>query len=149
MNAPSTIHCVGDYRRAELRIAELEARCEQLIYDVDYWKREACQLLEEDTVDAVQVNFNLTHTEAVICTALYQRREKLMSSMRLESLLDEERGGPLESNIVSVMICKIRAKLGDEAIETLRGRGYRLSPTTLEAFDRKLLNDDKKIPIAM
>lgn len=138
MNAHSSIHCAGDYRRAEARIAELEKSVEQLAYEVDYWKREACQLVEADTIDAIQVQFNLTATEATICAGLYQRREKLLASSTLEGLLDEERGCALESNIVSVMICKIRSKLGDTAIETVRGRGYRLSPATLALFDRKL-----------
>lgn len=138
MNAPVTIHCAGDYRRAEQRLVEQDRLIEQLRYEVTYWKREACQLVEQDIVDAIQVHFNLTSTEATICSGLYQRRDKLMSSSTLEGLLDEERGCSLESNIVSVMICKIRSKLGEEAIETVRGRGYRLSPAMLKQFDRKL-----------
>lgn len=132
------IHCAGDYRRAEARIVALEQQVEQLEYERDYWKREACQLVEGDLIDAVQVKFGLTATEATICAALYRRRDKLLGASSLEGLLDEERGCALESNIVSVMICKIRAKLGDTAIETVRGRGYRLSPATLHRFDRKL-----------
>jgi DNA-binding response OmpR family regulator len=138
MNAPVQIHCLGDYRRSEAENARLRDRIEQLEHEVEHWKREACQLVEEDTVDAIQVHFGLTETEAMICCSLYQRRDKLMSSIRLEGMLDEERGYTLESNIVSVMICKLRGKLGEEAIETVRGRGYRLSPAMLEEFDRKL-----------
>jgi DNA-binding response OmpR family regulator len=138
MNAPTSIHCIGDYRRMEAENAQLRERIEQLEYEVEHWKREACQLIEEDLCDAIQARFDLSATEAMICTALYQRREKLMSSLRLEGMLDEERGCSLESNIVSVMICKIRAKLGEDAIETVRGRGYRLSLGALEIFDRKL-----------
>jgi DNA-binding response OmpR family regulator len=138
MNAPVVIHCEGDYRRMEAENARLRERIEQLEFEVEHWKREACQLVEDDTVEAIQLHFDLSETEAMICTALYQRRDKLMSSVRLEGMLDEERGCSLESNIVSVMICKIRAKLGEEAIETVRGRGYRLSPIMLATFDRKI-----------
>lgn len=143
MNAPTRIHCPGEYHRAELRIAELELRVAQLEYEVDYWKREACQLVEADNVDAIQALFNLTATEATICAGLYQRRDKLLSSSTLEGLLDEERGCALESNIVSVMICKIRSKIGEAAIETVRGRGYRLSVAMLAKFDRKLLMEQR------
>lgn len=138
MNAPVTIHCEGDYRRAEERIAEQDRLLEQARYEIAHWKREAGQLVEQDVADAIQVHFHLTATEATICAGLYQRREKMTSSTTLEGLLEEERGCAVESNIVSVMILKIRHKLGDDAIQTVRGRGYRLTPSALKRLDRKL-----------
>lgn len=139
MNAQVTIHCEGDYRRAQAEIRRLNDLVEQLQYEVQYYKREAGLLADADCVDLIQEKFaGLTPPEAVICAALYQRREKWLPGATLEGLLDEERGHPVESNVIAVMISKLRKKLGEDAIETLRSRGYRLSSRALSEFDRKL-----------
>jgi len=141
MNAPTTIHCAGDYRRAEAEIARLTRQVADLTYERDHWKKEACLLVESDRIAEVQQAFGLTAPEALLCSALYQRRDKLVPASTLEDLLDEARGHSLESNIVSVMIGKIRDKLGEDAILTFRGRGYRLSDAMLEQFKSRLGSD--------
>lgn len=138
MNMLTTIHCEGDYRRMEARCRELEAKVEQLEYERDHWKREAGQLASSEHAGQLIELFGLTAVEALICAALYHRREKLLPAASIEGLLDEDRGHPLESNVVAVMISRIRDKLGDSAVETVRGRGYRLAPGIVGIFDKRL-----------
>jgi DNA-binding response OmpR family regulator len=132
------IHCEGDYRRAEAEIARLNARIEQLVYERDHYKREACLLTDTDRTNLIQERFGLSPEESIICAALYQRRDRWVPGSSLEGLLDEYRGGSTEASLVSQMVSRIRKKLGDAAVENARGRGYRMSPELLRAFDRKL-----------
>lgn len=139
MNAPVTIHCEGDRRRAERYISELERQVEDLKYERDHWKREACQLADHDCASALRQLFGeLTEAESVICAALYGRRGKTLPLTSLEGLLDEERGHSVESNVVSVMVSRIRAKLGSEAVENVRGNGYRLSEAMIARLDESI-----------
>lgn len=142
----TTIHCEGDYRRAEAEIARLSRIVEQLRHERDHWKREAYQLVEADLVDSIRDQFDMTANEAIVCAALYRRRDRRLGSALLEGLLDEERGFALESNVVSQIILAIRRKLGDAAIETVRRQGYKLSQETIERFDRQLPLDCRKLP---
>jgi DNA-binding response OmpR family regulator len=134
----NSIHCEGDYRRAEAEIVRLNGVIDALVYERDHFKREACQLIDSDRTNAIQQHFGLTAEEAIVCNALYQRRDKLLPGNFLEGLLDEHRGGSTEASLVSQMVSRIRKKLGDTAVENLRGRGYRLSPALLKRLDRKL-----------
>jgi DNA-binding response OmpR family regulator len=132
------IHCEGDYRRAQAEIARLTAAVEQLTYERDHYKREACQLVDSDRTHAIQEAFDLTFEEAIVCAALYQRRDRWLPGSNLEGLLDEHRGGNTEASLVSQMVSRIRRKLGESAIENARGRGYRMSPGLLRRMDRKI-----------
>jgi len=138
MNAHTTIHCPGEYERSEAENARLRDRVAELEYEVQHWKREAFQLVEVELTATIQSAFDLTPVEATVCAALFLRRGKLLPAPSIEGLLDEQRGYPVESNIVCVMISKIREKLGDDVIENVRGRGYRLSEAVLATFDRRL-----------
>lgn len=133
-------HCIGDCRRAEQRIRELETQLEEMKYERDHWKREAGHLAESECADAIQTTFALSPTESVICAALYRRRDRMLARSAIEGLLDDLAGESVGSSMVSVMVGKIRTKLGigDEAIENQRGRGYRLSTEALALLDKRL-----------
>jgi two-component system OmpR family response regulator len=67
----------------------------------------------------------LTAREWVLLEALLQRPGQLLSRARLEEKLysfDTE----IESNTIEVHVSRLRKKLGHDAIETVRGLGYRL-----------------------
>jgi DNA-binding response OmpR family regulator len=133
-----TIHCPGEYDRALKRIAEQDAAIEDLRYQVDHWKREAYQLVDSDRTHLIQERFPLTHEEAMVCNALYGRRDKFLPGTYIEGLLDEVRGGNTEASLVSQLVSRIRRKLGDDMIENVRSRGYRMSAKMLKQMDRKL-----------
>ena len=70
----------------------------------------------------------LTAREWDILEALVLRSGRLVSKNDLEALVlgsDSE----LSSNAIEVHIFKLRSKLGKELIETVRGLGYRMTPS--------------------
>jgi len=71
---------------------------------------------------------DLTAREWTLFEALVQRPGAILSKDQLETHLyafDAE----VESNTIEVHVSRLRKKLGHEAIETLRGVGYRLGRT--------------------
>jgi two-component system response regulator QseB len=75
------------------------------------------------TVDGRPIN--LSRREFAILAALMERPEQVRSRMELEERLygwQEE----VESNAVEVHIHNLRTKIGKDAIQTLRGVGYRM-----------------------
>jgi two-component system response regulator QseB len=75
------------------------------------------------TVDGKPIN--LSRREFAILSALMERPEQVRSRMELEERLygwQEE----VESNAVEVHIHNLRTKIGKDAIQTLRGIGYRM-----------------------
>ncbi len=69
----------------------------------------------------------LTAREWGLVALLARRPGTVLPRERLEEELSGI-GGEFESNAVEVYISRVRRKLGHEAIETLRGIGYRLRP---------------------
>jgi two-component system response regulator QseB len=75
------------------------------------------------TVDGKPIN--LSRREFAILSALMERPEQVRSRIELEERLygwQEE----VESNAVEVHIHNLRTKIGKDAIQTLRGIGYRM-----------------------
>jgi DNA-binding response OmpR family regulator len=75
------------------------------------------------TVDGVPVG--LSRREVMVLAALMERPDVLRSKAELEERLygwQEE----VESNAVEVHVHNLRAKIGKQAIETVRGLGYRM-----------------------
>jgi len=70
---------------------------------------------------------DLTRREWAIMDLLTQRATAVVSKEQIEEALYAF-GSEIESNSVEVHVSRLRKKLGREAIETLRGVGYRLGP---------------------
>ncbi|MBR9771990.1 MULTISPECIES: response regulator [unclassified Halomonas] len=70
---------------------------------------------------------DLSAYEYVVLESLLERPGRVVARSQLEARLYGWDDGP-DSNSLSVLIHKLRSKLGDHRIETLRGLGYRVSP---------------------
>ena len=75
------------------------------------------------TVDGAPVD--LTATEYALLEALMRRAGRIVSRPMLEELIYGFEGD-VASNTVEVHIASLRRKLGRDAIDTVRGMGYRL-----------------------
>ncbi len=78
-----------------------------------------CVLLGGQTID-------VTAREYALLEALLRRSGRLVSRSDLESLLYGF-DAAVDSNAIEVHISNLRRKLGREAIETVRGMGYRIA----------------------
>lgn len=77
------------------------------------------------TVTTAKGTFRLSPREVVILSALMKRAGEIRSKDELETVMYGWQEG-VESNTVEVHIHNLRAKIGKDAIETVRGIGYRM-----------------------
>jgi len=122
-----------DYLGKPFDLAELSARLRALLRRTDGRADSRITLgelhIDEPrrtvTLDGAEVS--LSRREYAILHALVSRPGHVLSRGQLEDRIygwnDE-----VESNAVEVHIHKLRAKLGREWIETVRGEGYRITP---------------------
>jgi two-component system, OmpR family, response regulator YxdJ len=79
-----------------------------------------------------EVTVELSHTEAKILDELMKKSERVVSRDRLlEKIWDDQ--AFVDDNTLNVYITRVRKKLAtlniNDAIQTIRGQGYRFSPT--------------------
>jgi len=70
----------------------------------------------------------LTTQEFRIVEYLLHRKDKIVSRLELIDHVYGTDGDP-DSNVIDVLISRIRKKIGNEILLTVRGRGYRLAET--------------------
>ncbi|CAN5950729.1 unnamed protein product [Sphagnum jensenii] len=82
-------------------------------------------------------------SEAKLALALYDRAGKVLTKEFALEVLYPNPDEAAEQKIISVLVCKIRTKLiyycGDQKpIDTVRGRGYQMSPAGMAIFAQAL-----------
>jgi two-component system OmpR family response regulator len=73
------------------------------------------------TVDGIPAN--LTAQEVAVLSYLFHNADRLVSRTELSEHIYEY-DGDRDSNTIAVFVNRLRKKLGNELIETVRGRGY-------------------------
>lgn len=118
-----------DYLTKPFHMPELSARIRAMI------RRKSGQrnpIFEKDGVtfdsrnNQVKVNgipANLTAQEIAVLAYLFNNADKLVSRTELSEHIYEY-DGDRDSNTIAVFINRLRKKLGNDLIETVRGRGY-------------------------
>lgn len=120
-----------DVLRKPVRAAAIAARLaawQRLAHDPGAALVQAGDLqvdLEHLTATRDGLPVGLTAREWELFELLARRAGRVVSRAELESLLTRP-DGPPSSNAVEVHLSAIRRKVGRHAIETIRGRGYRL-----------------------
>lgn len=104
------------------RIAELE--------EENAWLRSELGLIQgADRLATVRRTFGLQPGDASLVLALYQAKGSVRNKLQLHEAIPavwvdhDDRG----LKIIDVRICRLRKRLGHDAIETLWGQGYRLT----------------------
>ncbi|MBE0413640.1 response regulator transcription factor [Yoonia sp.] len=78
------------------------------------------------TVDGIPVN--LTAQEVAVLAYLFHNADRLVSRSELSDHIYQY-DGDRDSNTIAVFVNRLRRKLGDDLIETVRGRGYVIKVT--------------------
>lgn len=73
------------------------------------------------TLDGVPIN--LTSQEVAVLSYLFHNADRLVSRSELSDHIYQY-DGDRDSNTIAVFVNRLRRKLGDDLIETVRGRGY-------------------------
>lgn len=81
---------------------------------------------ERRIVDAGGEDIALSSREWAVLDRLIARKKAIVSKAQIEEALYAF-GAEVESNTVEVYVSRLRRKLGRQAIETVRGVGYRIS----------------------
>lgn len=77
-------------------------------------------------VDGIPIN--LTAQEVAVLSYLFHNANRLVSRSELSDHIYEY-DGDRDSNTIAVFVNRLRRKLGDDLIETVRGRGYVIKVT--------------------
>lgn len=104
------------------------ARCEELEDEIAWLRSELGASVDATTLAAIRGRFSLTRAQAIIVMCLFNAKCRVVSFARLaEATPVGVRSGESDCQLVRSHICRIRKVVGEDAIETVRGDGWRIS----------------------
>lgn len=96
---------------------------ERLDYALDLLDEMAGQ--RDERIGAIMLQYGLTRIEAMIASVLDARHPAIVSrEMMMTAVWGHD--ASVSDKLIDVFICKLRAKMGRDAIATLWGQGWRL-----------------------
>lgn len=105
-------------------------RCADLQEQVAYLRSEPALSIEEERISLTRRALRVSPQEARLLLVLYDSK-RVMSKAALEERLPllktEERYIAHNGGITTVLVCRIRARLGKDAVVTEWGLGFKLS----------------------
>lgn len=124
---------------AQYEIQQLKSRLEDAEDALAEAMRELRGQRDAMQYDYIRAAYNFTPTETRFVEAFYAR-DRVLSVWMLMDLLYGERGADHEpeTKIVQVFICKIRRKMGFDAIRNVWGRGYELTESGRAALTARI-----------
>lgn len=112
---------------------------EELEEEVAYLRREMGVAEHADLIWRLRSRFRISPGAIEMLLALYRAGGKTLNKSQLEFAVDAEGARDRDyGNIVNVYVCRIRKALGDDAIGTHWGRGFRLTPEGIALVDAAL-----------
>lgn len=117
-----------DYLTKPFRMLELLSRIRALLRRADqqtYHTKGLSVDLERMQVKLEGEQVNLTGTEFRILSALIKNAGRILTRGQLLQSIWDDGGQYVDDNTLSVHVSRLREKIGQERIKTLRGVGYR------------------------
>jgi DNA-binding response OmpR family regulator len=108
-------------------------------------RHQLAELRMEPTLDDLQAlksAFNLSMGQATLVMALYTAGGKAVTNNRLFALRRASHNNEAGIELLKVYACHIRRRLGKDALETIWGRGYRLTDIGIETVSNALGRND-------
>lgn len=111
--------------------ARIRARMRAATYDLEMREGDITLDLRTRTATFGERNVELTAREYSLLEAFLRRPGQVIDREQLLAEVWGDEESP-SSNVVDVYVLYLRRKLGDEVLETVRGKGYRLCPDAQE-----------------
>ena len=118
-----------DYLTKPFHMAELSARVRAMIRRKTgqsspiFTKNNVIFDTRKNSVTLDGIPTNLTSQEVAVLSYLFHNADRLVSRSELSDHIYQY-DGDRDSNTIAVFVNRLRRKLGDDLIETVRGRGY-------------------------
>ncbi len=109
------------------------AHCEELAEEVAYLKTELAFVVAKDFRVSLREKLGLETSEAAVVEALYAAKGRVVDHSTLMDALPTE-NDDRHHNIIKVYVCRIRSKIGRNAIRTVYSEGYGLTPEGLQTI---------------
>lgn len=114
---------------------DLQERYDAALEEIEMLRHKLGIAANSDRLHQLQSCFHLTGREGKLLCLLYDKGGAVASK---EGVMDALYGGmdEPEIKIVDVFVCKVRAKIGGDKIETIWGQGYKLTKAGAEMCER-------------
>ncbi len=103
--------------------------CEELREEIRFLKRQVDVEVVASQIDRFMGAFGAPPASAMILSALYNAKGRVLSRTQLDEAAPATRVDPDQRDlkIIDVRISRLRKKLGEHAIQNVWGRGYYLT----------------------
>lgn len=103
--------------------------CARLREEIAQLRRELAYEVDLERVEEVRVGFEISPQEAQVLMGLYHAKGRALSHDQMLDTVPARGGLERESGkIPAVYVSRLRRRLGEGIINTVWGRGYRLTP---------------------
>lgn len=104
-------------------------RCQELEDEVRSLRRELAYEIDRNKAHELRRGLRLTKAQAEIMWLLYTSNGRNVTIEAMDELTPGRHGIRRQSTkVFQVQVCRLRELMGSEAIETVPGVGYRLTP---------------------
>jgi len=101
-------------------------RCDDLQEEVRQLRRELGMIRNRNMAYRLRLKYGMTAQCADLLEALYGANGRVLSSEFLADTIPSD-SRELDVDVVKVQICRVRKAIGRQAVENVRGLGYRIT----------------------
>jgi len=119
---------------------------DELEDEVAYLRSELGLMRDDDDVAALRQAYPMPRSAARLVLALRAAGQRGLTYQQLDEALPQTRGpdGERQLKVLTVWACHARKALGSDAIQTIWGRGFRISPQGAARVDAALNTQHKR-----
>lgn len=125
--------------------AHLRRVLEERNEEIAALRRQVSAGADDAVLDAIAVGCRLARQEAWLLATLYAARGRILSKERLNEVMPSPAGNwepsEREPKILDVIACRVRSKLDREAIQTVWGKGFRITAIGSSLVERMIAGE--------
>jgi DNA-binding response OmpR family regulator len=117
----------------DAELSRLRNELDRVTEERDYWKDQAEERASTDQWVKLRVALQLAPAEAAVLAAMYVRGGRVLRKFEIDDVVPPtDHVVERDTNIITVWVCRLRKKLGEESIRLVRGEGYCLTPIGID-----------------